>query len=221
MPRAEAKMKFWNIRHKLDMAHMLQNADGKKRSNIDVSNPYHRTIGGVSVSVFKRNVDGNPKNNTQTIYINDPSQSSNAKSEYAPWSKGLEEVTYTKQIVRLLPEGGVKARGIFSSVAKEAFRVAGWMVAGAVFGIAVFYADKCAPLNGLVAKVFDETASKGIMMGSEQVAMGLGLIGGAIIAIPGTVFHVIGKIQMSFRGKMIKFIRDPANKDAVDALEGM
>jgi hypothetical protein len=220
MPRAEARMAFGNIKHKLDIAHYLQGPQGYTYGAKE--NLRQRKVGGVSVTVFRKNMGDNPQDASQAIYINDPSQKSNSRTDMAPWGSYRDEVTYTKQFVRLLPEGSVKRKRIFSEVMRGAGRALAWVTAGAIFGIAMFYADRHIPaMGGAIAKVFEETASMGVVMGAEQIAAGIGAVGGAAISLLSSIPNLIWKSQYSFRGRMMEFIRDPANKDAVKALEDM
>lgn len=217
MGRRKARAKFRAIKRNLDYIHYIQRPTSAQTSRGAPSAPYQRTVDGVSVTVTRRHISDRRGDVYQQIDIKDPSKT----------PRRWEKITgITDCFSRQLPTGVEKVRKACLGTIRGVLKAIPWVAGGAAVGIGMFYADRYLPaMGGVIAKVFEETASRGIIMNSEYIAAGLGAIGGAsTAAIINGAFAILNlpmTMRLSFRSRMMKFIRDPANKDAVKALEDM
>lgn len=210
MGEVEAKAKFRRIKPTLDLIQLQQSPNPDRVFHASIQNPYFTEVNGVGICAFRGHVGENPKDAHQILYIYDPSHESKSKEEFPPWKSSGGNIKYTSKFYRSLPEGSVKLRKTLAGMVRGALKVAAWATVGAAIGVAMFYVDKSLSFMG------------GEISGmSAEAARGSVMLGASVAAIVTSAASLACGIRNSFKNRIIKFIRDPANEKAVEALERM
>lgn len=212
LPRREAKAKFNRI-----MENLARIQEQHRKG--EIQNAYPRKMGRISTWVLWHHYGGGISNEFQSIFIYDPLKDANAHDRWIPYGTGEERIRCTAWISKTAGPFE-KAKYVLRKVLQSVVVGGICIMAGALAGRGILELHK----SGISWEAFMGFCTRLARYSQAAVpgtAMIVGGYMGGICALVVEANKYIGLSRNRFNSRMMRFIRDPANANAVEALEKM